>query len=998
MNSDAVKLPVFFPNEDFDTHFKVFHELMSNKVFEILLVASPYDAYILEEDGSLASKIINEYRGLNLSRPPRITQAATAAQAMEMLAQKPFHLVIAMPHLDDMDVFDLGLQVKRAHTDLPVVLLAHSVKGIYPAPEGKDISGIDQTFIWSGDSDLLLAIVKSMEDRLNVAADTQKAMVRVLILVEDSPLYTSYFLPLIYKEVVNQTQEVLEESLNQEHRLLKMRARPKILVAENYDQAMSLYQQYGDYLFGIISDTRYPKGGTITADAGYTFLCKVRKAIPDLPLLLISNEPQNKDLAARVPAVFLDKNSDDLLAEIHQFFLDALGFGDFVFRRPNGSEIARAANLKALEEILPTVHDESLLYHATRNRFSNWIMARGEIAMASRLRKAKAADFSGADDIRQYIITHIHALRKWRQKGVVVHFNSKDYDPDISDFVKIGKGSLGGKARGLAFVSNLLRRSPHLQERYPDVTIQVPQTLVITTEGFDAYISHNGLEPSAMAHDSDDKIAKAFLGGEMPPWLAEQLGRFLEAVHQPLSIRSSGLLEDVHNHPFTGLYKTYMVPNNHPDFSIRCNQLVTAVKLVYASTWYQDPRRFLSGTAYRIRRDQMAVIIQQLVGSLHGTFFYPDISGIAQSNNFYPVAPLKGEDGVARMVMGFGRGIPDGESSLRFSPSYPQVLPQFSKVEDILANAQRQFWALGMEGIPDGLYFERGVNVEKRHVDDAEAEEPVLRLAGTYVPAENRIRDTVHIPGSRVLTFAPVLKYDSFPLPGLLKDLLVMGRDGMGCAVEFEFSVNLTGNSDHKGTFNILQMRPMSAGEDLHDVEVTDEDAANALCYTTQALGHGRKQTMADIVFVRPDTFDPANTVAIAQSIAAVNRTLLNQNRPYLLMGPGRWGSFDRWLGIPVKWHDINGVGAIVEIRNDTLKADASHGSHFFQHITANGIPYLTVSEENGDFIRWDTLQDLSIVLSNPYLSHVQLQQPLVLKCDGRHSRAVVLLEECATG
>ncbi len=998
MNSDAVKLPVFFPNEDFDTHFKVFHELMSNKVFEILLVASPYDAYILEEDGSLASKIINEYRGLNLSRPPRITQAATAAQAMDMLAQKPFHLVIAMPHLDDMDVFDLGLQVKRAHTDLPVVLLAHSVKGIYPAPEGKDISGIDQTFIWSGDSDLLLAIVKSMEDRLNVAADTQKAMVRVLILVEDSPLYTSYFLPLIYKEVVNQTQEVLEESLNQEHRLLKMRARPKILVAENYEQAMSLYQQYGDYLFGIISDTRYPKGGTITADAGYTFLCNVRKAIPDLPLLLISNEPQNKDLAARVPAVFLDKNSDDLLAEIHQFFLDALGFGDFVFRRPNGSEIARAANLKALEEILPTVHDESLLYHATRNRFSNWIMARGEIAMASRLRKAKAADFSGADDIRQYIITHIHALRKWRQKGVVVHFNSKDYDPDISDFVKIGNGSLGGKARGLAFVSNLLRRSPHLQERYPDVTIQVPQTLVITTEGFDAFISHNRLEPSAMAHDSDDQIAKAFLGGEMPPWLAEQLGRFLEAVHQPLSIRSSGLLEDVHNHPFTGLYKTYMVPNNHPDFSTRYNQLVTAVKLVYASTWFRDPRRFLSGTAYRIRRDQMAVIIQQLIGSRHGRFFYPDISGIAQSNNFYPVAPLKAEDGVARMVMGFGRGIPEGESSLRFSPSYPQVLPQFSKVEDILANAQRQFWALGMEGIPDGLYFERGVNVEKRHVDDAEAEEPVLRLAGTYVPAENRIRDTVHIPGSRVLTFAPVLKYDSFPLPGLLKDLLVMGRDGMGCAVEFEFSVNLTGNSDHKGTFNILQMRPMSAGEDLHDVEVTDEDAANALCYTTQALGHGRKQTMADILFVRPDTFDPANTVAIAQSIAAVNQTLLDQKRPYLLMGPGRWGSFDRWLGIPVKWHDINGVGAMVEIRNDTLKADPSHGSHFFQHITANGIPYLTVSEENGDFIRWDTLQDLSIVLSNPYLSHVQLQQPLVLKCDGRHSRAVVLLEECATG
>ncbi|MFO7714066.1 PEP/pyruvate-binding domain-containing protein [Desulfosarcina sp.] len=970
---------------------------MSNKVFEILLVASPYDAYILEEDGSLASKIINEYRGLNLSRPPRITQAATATQAMGMLAQKVFHLVIAMPHLDDMDVFDLGAQIKATHADLPVVLLAHSAKGIYPPPEGRSLSGIDEVFIWSGDSDLLLAIVKSMEDRLNVAADTQKASVRVLILVEDSPLYTSYFLPLIYREVVNQTQEVLEESLNQEHRLLKMRARPKILVAGTYEEAISLYRRYGDYLFGIISDTRYPKGGKITADAGFTFLREVRRAIPDLPLLLISNEAHNRELAARVPAAFLDKNSDDLLAEIHQFFSNALGFGDFVFRRSDGSEIARAANLKTLEEILPTIPDESLLYHATRNRFSNWIMARGEIAMASRLRKADAADFSGADEIRQYIITHIHALRKWRQKGVVVLFNSKDYDPEISDFVKIGSGSLGGKARGLAFVANLLRRSSHLQERYPDVAIQVPQTLVITTEGFDAFVSHNGLDPSAMADQSDEQIAQAFLDGKMPPWLTGQLSMYLEAVHQPLSIRSSGLLEDVHNHPFTGLYRTYMVPNNHADFSIRCNQLITAVKLVYASTWFRDPRTFLSSTAYRIRRDQMAVIIQRLVGSRHGSFFYPDISGIAQSHNFYPVAPLKADDGVARIVMGFGRGIPEGEPSLRFSPAYPQVQPQFSKVADILANAQRQFWALGMESVPDGLYFERGVNVEKRYVDDAEAEGPVRRLAGTYVPAEQRIRDSVHIPGNRVLTFAPVLKYDSFPLPGLLKDLLAMGREGMGCAVEFEFSITLTGSPDHKGTFNILQMRPMSAGEDLHDVEVTDQDIAHALCYAGQALGHGRSQVLADIVYVRPDTFNPENTPEIARSIAIVNAALVKAQRPYLLIGPGRWGSFDRWLGIPVKWRDISGVGAMVEIRNDALKADPSHGSHFFHNITANGIPYLTITEGSDDIIRWDTLQALPVVFSNPHLSHVRLPQPLVVKCDGKQSRAVVLLEAAAT-
>ncbi|MGA6925760.1 MAG: PEP/pyruvate-binding domain-containing protein [Desulfosarcina sp.] len=985
--------PASFINEDFDTHFKVFHELMSNKVFEILLVASPYDAYILEEDGSLASKIINEYRGLNLSRPPRITQAANATQAMRMLASKAFHLVITMPHLDDMDVSDLGHRIKRDHPDLPVVLLAHSVKGIYPPPEGKDLSGIDRVFIWSGDSDLLLAIVKSMEDRLNVAVDTQKAMVRVLILVEDSPLYTSYFLPLIYKEVVNQTQEVLEESLNQEHRLLKMRARPKILIAENYEQAMHLYRQYGDYLFGIISDTRYPKDGRITADAGYTFLRAVRRAIPDLPLLMISNEPHNQKLAEQVPATFLDKNSDDLPSEIHRFFLGSLGFGDFIFRDSDGSEIARAANLKALEAVLPNIPDESLLYHAMHNRFSNWIMARGEIVLASRLRKARAVDFAGADEIRHYLISHIHALRKWRQKGVVVHFNSRDYDPEISDFVKIGNGSLGGKARGLAFVANLLRRSPQLQERYPDVTIQVPKTLVVTTEGFDAFVSHNDLDPSAMARQPDDQIAGAFLAGEMPPWLSDQLHHYLKAVCLPLSIRSSGLLEDVHNHPFSGLYKTYMLPNNHADFSIRCSQLMTALKLVYASTWFKDPRTFLNGTAYRLRRDQMAVIVQELVGRRYGAFFYPDISGIAQSHNFYPVAPQKAEDGVARVVMGFGRGIPEGEASLRFSPAYPQVLPQFSKTEDILANAQRTFWALGLEDLPDDLYFERGVNVEKRNVDEAADEGPVQRLAGTYVPSEHRIRETVHIPGARLLTFAPVLKYGTFPLPGLIKELLTIGREGMGCAMEFEFSINLTGDTEHKGTFNILQMRPMSAGEDLRDVEVTQAETARALCYSTQALGNGRRQTMADIVYVRPDTFDPKEMPAIARAIAAVNQTLVREGRPYLLMGPGRWGSFDRWLGIPVKWRDIKGVGAMVEIRNASLNADPSHGSHFFHSITANGIPYLTVTEGTDDIIRWDALRTLPLTYSDPYLNHVRLQHPLILKCDGRHSRAVVLLE-----
>jgi hypothetical protein len=985
-------LPSTCREEDLDVHFKVYHELMSNKVFEILLVASPYDAYILEEDGSLASKISNEYRGLNLSRPPRITQAGTAALAIKMLEEKSFHLVLAMPYLDDMDVYDLGRRIKRIQPNLPVILLAHSVKGVYPPPEGKDLSCIDQVFIWSGDSELLLAIVKSVEDRLNVAADTQKAMVRVLLLVEDSPLYTSYFLPLIYKEVVNQTQEVLEESLNHEHRLLKMRARPKILVARNYEQAHALFRMYGEYLFGVISDTRYPKNGHIIADAGYIFLSEVHRSIPDLPLLLISNESHNRELARRVPADFLDKNSNHLFEEIRHYFLSKLGFGNFVFRRSDGSEIARASNLKALEDILPLVPDEALLYHATRNRFSNWIMARSEIALATLLRKARAADFSGAEEIRQFLIAHIHGLREWRQRGVVIQFKSKDYDPDISNFVKIGEGSMGGKARGLAFVTNLLRRSSRFQNRYPGIHIQVPQTLVITTQGFDAFIRHNGFDVSNMTGLSDDQIAELFMKGAMPFWLEEQLCCYLESIQKPLSIRSSGLLEDVHNHPSTGLYKTFMVPNNHPEFTVRCNQLITAVKLVYASTWFKGPKRFLNGTAYRIRKDQMAVIVQQLVGEHHNNFFYPDISGIAQSHNYYPVAPATAEDGVVSMVLGFGRGIPEGEPSLRFSPAHPKVLPQFSKTPDILSNAQRQFWALGMKDNPDELYFKRGINVEKRYLDDAESEVPVQRLSSTYVPDEDRIRDTVHIPGRRVLTFASVLKYETFPLAGLLKDVLDMARDGMGCAVELEFSILLSEDPQKRSTFNILQMRPMASGEESADVTVTEEDAQNAICYTSQVLGHGRLQTICDIVFVRPETFNPKDTVAIARSISARNRTLRSETRPYLLLGPGRWGSFDRWLGIPVKWRDIDGVGAIVEIRNDILKAEPSYGSHFFQHITSQGIPYLTVTEGDGDKIRWDTLLPLPKAFSDNYICHLQLDHPLLLKCDGRNEKAAVLL------
>lgn len=984
----------FFKN-DFDTHFKVFHELMSNKVLEILLVASPYDAYILEEDGSLAAKIIHEYRGLNLSRPPRITHAETASEAINKLESKAFHLVIAMPHLDDMDAFDLGRNIKKHHPKLPVVLLAHSIKGIFPFPEEKDRSGIDRVFIWSGDSDLLLAIVKSTEDTLNVAADTKKAMVRVLIFVDDSPLYTSYFLPFIYKEVVKQTQVVIRESLNHEHRILKMRARPKILIAENYEEAMGLYNQYKDFVFGIISDTRFPKDHKVTADAGGILLSKIRKERPDLPLLLISSEPHNKKTAERIPAQFLDKNSPSLLKEIRQFFLGQLGFGDFIFRNKDGKEIARASNLKTLEEVIPKIPDESLFYNATQNRFSGWIMARSEIPLASILREADASDFSSTDEIRQFLIDHIHGLRKWRQQGVTVNFSEDRFDPEVFDFVKIGEGSLGGKARGLAFVSNLLMKSPEFKRKYSMVYIGVPKSLVITADGFDAFVASNGLEWISGAELPDKTVTEHFLNAKTPDWLMKKLFYFLKKVKSPLSVRSSGLLEDAHHHSLSGLYKTFMIPNNHQDINTRVRHLETAIKHVYASTWHKSPKIFKKNTAYRVQKEQMAVLIQSLVGDQYGDYFYPAISGVAQSYNFYPVDPLKGKDGVARIGMGFGRGVLEGDGAIRFCPKYPSVLPQFSKTEDILNNAQRKFYALKMKDYPEDLYFHKGVNLEKRDMDDAQNEFPVTSLSSTYIFQEERIRDTTHAKGAKILTFAPVLKYKTFPLSDLLSDLLAIGRKGMGCPVEIEFSVNLSQNKQKPDQFYILQLRPMSVGQDRFDVEVTASDRNQALCYSTQALGHGKTERIRDILYVDPIRFDPSETVRIAEEIGIFNSKLKKSNRPYLLIGPGRWGSFDRWLGIPVKWKDINGAGIIIELRNDKLKADPSHGSHFFQQITSNDIPYLTITEGGEDFIDWDRMFSYPHGKDGHFLSHACLESPLLVKCDGEKSMAMIRESRC---
>jgi hypothetical protein len=975
--------------EDFDLSFKVFHELMARKVTDILLVSSPYEAFIMEEEGRLAERIIHEYRGLNLSRPPMLTWASTSQEALEILGRKKFDLVITMPLVDDTDAYVLGRTIKQSFPDLPVFLLVHKTGRHVLDHKAADRDAIDRVYVWQGNTDLLLALIKNLEDRLNVAHDTERAKVRVIVVVEDSPVHYSSLLPVLYKEIVTQTQAAMEESVNDEHRIFRMRARPKILVAETYEEALELYRRYQPYLLGMFSDVRFPRGGAMDEQAGFALLSMVRAENPDLPLLNLSSEETNRDKAARIPAVFVNKNSPTLGSEIHDFFLQYLGFGDFIFRLPNGRELARASNLRSMEKLLPTIPDESVDYHARRNHFSSWFMARSEVMLASKLKPMRVSDFANTQELRHHLIRSIHERRKGIQRGIITEMAGDRFDPD-ADFIKIGRGSLGGKARGLAFAALLLKEHPELHRKYAAIDIRVPKTVAISTEGFDTFVAENHLKELGTREMADGDIAAAFLEARFPEWLTRQLELFIEHTACPLAVRSSSMLEDAQFQPFAGIYRTYMLPNNHPDRARRLQRLIMAVKLVYASTYYESPRSFAKSTFHRIEEEKMAVAIQHLAGDRFGDHYFPTLAGVVQSYNFYPIAHMKPEEGIAHVALGLGKMVVEGGTSLRFSPRYPQFMPQFSTVDDILKNSQRFFYALKLKDFPENLSAGDDPTLARLAVDDFSDSPAVRTLSSTYYPQEHRIRDGLQSGGLPVVTFAGILKYREFPLPEILADLLEIGRRGMGCPVEIEFAVNLA--SGARPAFDLLQIRPMAVARQTLNVEIDREDRERAICYSSMALGNGQSSDIEDIVFVDPDAFDVTRTVEIAADVGRLNRQLAALNRRYLLIGPGRWGSADRWLGIPVKWSDISAVKAVVETATEALRADPSQGSHFFHNITSLDISYLSATVNGRDFVDWNWLKRQPPESVTAYLRHVKLSHPLTVKIDGRKSEAVIFL------
>ena len=965
-------------------------DLMRHRVGEILLVSSLYDSYTLEEDGQLGDRILADYVDLHLRYTPRVTRVSTARKALNLLGNRRFDLVITMMRLPDMDVVAFSEAVK-SRFGTPVVMLAYDSPELRGILKNFDPSAVRHVVVWSGDSRILLATIKLIEDRWNVDHDTEQGMVRVILLVEDSVRRLSSCLPMIYTELMTQTRKVMAEGLNYVDKLLRMRTRPKILLARDYEDAQRLYDKYREHMLAVISDVRFPRGGEMDGEAGLDLLKWIRDQDPRLPVVMHSAEAVNREPSEALRSYFLDKNSPTWLQDLHEFFVTHLGFGDFIFRDADTKyEIDRARTTRQMERKIRAIPDESLVYHLSQHHLSTWMMARGEQAVAKRMRGRLLSEFPDLDHARQYVCDQLNALRAEKRRGVVSDFPTEEFDP-TTPFVRIGGGSLGGKGRGIAFLAALMHRL-RLNERYPDVRIHVPQTVAIGTDVFTEFLEVNTLEKAAVHSDDDMAIAAAFLGAELDRDVMRSLQAYLKVVKHPLAVRSSSLLEDSLYQPFAGMYCTYMLPNNHPRLGVRLQQLCAAIKLVYASTFFQGPKAYIRSSPFRVEEERMGVIVQRLAANRHGDVCYPNFAGVAQSYNYYPVGRLKANEGLVQTALGLGKMVVEGGNVLRFSPARPKVLPQFSSIGDMLRNSQTEFYALDLAN-PD-VRFKAGLEgpLIKLGLDRAERDGTLAPVGSVYARADGAVRDGIYHEGPRLVTFAHVLKSGQFPLATILQDLLSIGRRATGNEVEIEFAVNLNPPEAALHEFAVLQCRPMARSGGNTVVDLEQPEADRTLCWTGQALGNGVIDDLYDVVYVPLSTWDPSHTVEIAREVGRINERLEAEDRRYILIGMGRWGTADHWLGIPVGWHEIAGARVMVEVGTADYQVEPSQGSHFFHNITAFRIGYLTVQEgRDGAFLDWNLLDRAPAISQTAHVRHVRFSEPLQVALDGRKGCGAIL-------
>lgn len=975
------------PSPNAPARLRSFHELMRHRVQRILLVSSLYDSFIMSEEGHLPETLLGHFIDLNRSNIPDLIQVSNSQRALELLGEDDsFDLVVSSIHQEEPNAADFARQVREAGHGVPVFGLAYSNQDLHQFVAHNDTSTLDRIFLWQGDVRIFLAMVMYQEDRKNVEGDTGVHGVPAIILVEDSIRFYSSFLPTIYSELLRHTHNLLSEDLNLSQRMVRMRARPKVLLFDTYDEAWEAFERHGEYVLGVISDFEYPREGKLDKRAGLRLCERVLEARPDIRIVLQSSEPDNRSLADEIGASFLVKGSPVLLQDLRQILVERFGFGDFTFRMPDGPQIDRAHDLKSFAEKLANAPIESIAYHAQRNHFANWLKARTEFALAELLRPRLESEFESPEDLRTQLLEQIEEFRRDRHRTVIAIFDRNRFEPSVS-ITRIGTGSLGGKARGVAFANRVLKDS-HISEQFPEIDVYVPPCAVLATNVFDEFLEFEWLREYATSARTDAEIAQLFQQAPFPRSAGSDLRTLLQRVKHPLAVRSSSLMEDSLSQPFAGVYETHMIPNNDTQLDVRLRQLTSAVRAVYASTFTEKAKAYLSMTSYRLEEEKMAVIIQELVGRTHQDRFYPDFAGVARSHNFYPEPGHAAEDGVAAVALGMGRTVVGGGRCLRFCPLYPRHIVGFSSVDDALQNSQREFQALDLTRDHGGHGL---IGFQRHPLEVAEADGTLAWLASTFTASDNRIVDGTSRPGIRLVSFAQVLKHDAFPLAELLRVLLARCSEGTGAPVEIEFAGNFGGDG-RRPQFAFLQLRPMAMSKEGATIDLGDEPDDSVICRSDTVLGNGEIENVRDLVVIDIKRFDRLKTREIAQEIARFDGLLRNEGAPYILIGVGRWGSADPSLGVPVGWNQIAGARAIVEAGFEDITVAPSQGTHFFQNLTSSNVGYFTVNPELGQGqLDWAWLTGLEALNETRYVRHIRLPGAAVIRIDGRDGHGVIL-------
>jgi CheY-like chemotaxis protein len=974
----------FFSDTSFDN-------LMQKRIRHVLLICSNYDAFILEEDGRINEQVFNEYVALNLRYPPIFFQTSTPDEAYQVLHDEKIDLVITMLNLAEINPIKLAEDIKNRYPSIPLVVLTPFSREVTTKFRIQENDFIDYVFSWLGDSSILVAIIKLIEDKMNAEFDIHQIGVQAILLVEDSVRYYSSYLPNIYKIVFLQSKEFMMEGLNEHQQMLRLRGRPKILLATTLEEAIFLYNKYKENLLGVISDMSYASNGKKDMLAGYKLCEIVRKDDPEMPFLLQSSDLENADISKEFGVSFIHKYSKTLLVELKNFINEFLSFGDFVFIDPvEKKEIVRARDLQELQQRIFEVPDETLQYHIEHNHFSKWLRARALFSLASLFRQVHADDFKDVDEVRRFLFDSMAKYRYHRARGVIADFEKERFSKYLL-FSRIGQGSLGGKARGLAFLNSMTKRND-LIYKFPGVIVNIPRTVVIATDVFDEFIESNELYRFANAEVSDEDILKAFVSSRLPYRIHEDMFSFLSVVQNPLAIRSSSLLEDSYYQPFAGIYSTYMIPRIQNDDRLMIDLLSNAIKSVYSSVYYKESKAYMSSTSNLIDEEKMAVVLQEVVGLQYGNRFYPTVSGVARSINFYPVGIEKAEDGICNIAFGLGKYIVDGGMSLRFSPKHPRKIIQLSSPEMALRDTQKTFFSLDLEPKKFIPSTDDSINLFKLNIKEAETDQTLNTVASWFDRRDNILKEGKVEGGMPVITFSRILQHNIFPLAEIVDSILETGEREMGNPVEIEFAVNLNVPKGTPVFFHLLQIRPIVSNKELITVDIGKYNNEDIFAYSESALGNGEIDNLFDVVYVKPEVFNPAKTNDIAYSIEKVNGMLGRENRNYILIGFGRWGSSDPWLGIPVKWGQISAARVIIESALDKFQIDPSQGTHFFQNLTSLSVGYFTINAfADRGYWNVDFLNAQPAFFEDQYIRHVRFSAPFRVLLDGRKNEGVIL-------